>query len=208
MTGEPRIPCGHAAQPASAHANDANAHSADKASLRATLKAARRALDPLEKARRDALIGARVLAWWGAHSAREADPVLGVYWPLRGEPDLQPLYLELARAGVPLALPLVVAPDCALAFVEWVPGEAMVSDRMGVAVPAEQRMVDRPGVLLVPCLGFTTERYRLGYGGGYYDRTLEEAPRPLTVGIAYAGDLVAFAASPHDVALDWVLTEG
>ncbi|WP_229505658.1 5-formyltetrahydrofolate cyclo-ligase [Massilia genomosp. 1] len=176
--------------------------------MRATLKAARRALDPLDKARRDALIGARVLAWWRAHSTREADQVLGVYWPLRGEPDLQPLYLELARAGVPLALPLVVAPDSALAFVAWVPGEAMVSDRMGVAVPAEQRMVDRPGLLLVPCLGFTAERYRLGYGGGYYDRTLEDAPRPVTVGVAYQADQVAFAEGQHDVALDVVLTEG
>ncbi|NHZ93393.1 5-formyltetrahydrofolate cyclo-ligase [Massilia sp. CCM 8733] len=207
MTGEPRIPCGHAAQPASAHANDAIAHIADKASLRATLKAARRALDPLEKARLDALIGARVLAWWRGHTAAGAAALLGVYWPLRGEPDLQPLYAELARAGVPLALPLVVAPDCALAFVEWVPGEAMVSDRMGVAVPAVQRVVDRPGVLLVPCLGFTEERFRLGYGGGYYDRTLEKEPRPVTVGIAYAGDQVAFAAGPHDVALDCVITE-
>lgn len=207
MTGEPRIPCGHAAQPASAHANDAIAHIIDKASLRATLKAARRAADPLEKARLDALIGARVLAWWRSHGAGATDQVLGVYWPLRGEPDLQPVYLELASAGVRLALPLVVAPDCALAFVEWVPGEAMVSDRMGVAVPAVQRVVDRPGVLLVPCLGFTAERYRLGYGGGYYDRTLEQEPRPVTVGVAYAGDRVAFAAGQHDVALDWVITE-
>jgi 5,10-methenyltetrahydrofolate synthetase len=175
--------------------------------LRAALKAARRALDPLEKARRDALIGARVLAWWQGHTAGKTAPLLGVYWPLRGEPDLQPLYLELAGAGVPLALPLVVAPDAALAFVEWTPGEAMVSDRMGVAVPAVQRMVERPGVLLVPCLGFTAERYRLGYGGGYYDRTLEAQPRPLTVGIAYAADRVAFAGARHDVALDVVITE-
>ena len=207
MTGEPRIPCGHAAQPASAHSNDAIAHSADKAVLRAALKAARRALDPLEKARRDALIGARVLAWWQGHTAGKTAPLLGVYWPLRGEPDLQPLYLELAGAGVRLALPLVVAPDSALAFVEWTPGEAMVSDRMGVAVPAVQRVVERPGVLLVPCLGFTAERYRLGYGGGYYDRTLEAQPRPLTVGIAYAADRVAFAGARHDVALDVVITE-
>lgn len=212
MTGEPRIPCGHAALPASAHANDAIAHIADKASLRAALKAARRARDPVEKARLDALIGARVLAWWHAHGAGEggagADPGLGVYWPLRGEPDLQPLYAELARAGVRLALPLVVAPDCPLAFVAWVPGEPMASDRMGVAVPALQRLVDRPGVLLVPCLGFTQERFRLGYGGGYYDRTLEKEPRPVTVGIAYSGDQVAFAAGPHDVPLDWVIAEG
>lgn len=171
------------------------------------LKAARRALDPVQKAQRDAAIGARVLAWWRGRTAGEA-ALLGVYWPLRGEPDLHPLYAELARAGVRLALPLVVAPDTALAFVEWVPGEAMLSDRMGVAVPALRRVLERPPVLLVPCLGFTAERYRLGYGGGYYDRTLEALPRPYTVGIAYAGDQVAFAGAQHDVALDLLITEG
>jgi 5-formyltetrahydrofolate cyclo-ligase len=207
MTGEPRIPCGHAALPASAHANDAIAHIADKASLRALLKAARRARDPQEKAGLDALIGARVLAWWQDHGAPCAGARLGVYWPLRGEPDLQPLYRELARAGVPLALPLVLAPERALAFLEWVPGEAMADDRMGVAVPAQQRPVARPAVLLVPCLGFTAARLRLGYGGGYYDRTLEALPRPLTVGVAYAADQVVFGADRYDVALDLVLTE-
>ncbi|MDQ1924753.1 5-formyltetrahydrofolate cyclo-ligase [Massilia pseudoviolaceinigra] len=207
MTGEPRIPCGHAALPASANSHAAFAHGADKAALRAMLKAARRALDPLQKAQRDAAIAARVLAWWQGRMAGGAAAVLGVYWPLRGEPDLQPVYAELAGAGVRLALPLVVAPDTALAFVEWVPGEDMLSDRMGVAVPAAQRVLDRPPVLLVPCLGFTAERYRLGYGGGYYDRTLEALPRPYTVGIAYAGDQVEFAGAQHDVALDVVITE-
>ncbi|NHZ77859.1 5-formyltetrahydrofolate cyclo-ligase [Massilia sp. CCM 8695] len=207
MTGEPRIPCASAALPASANSHAAFAHGADKAALRTMLKAARRALDPVQKAQRDAAIGARVLAWWRGRTAGEA-ALLGVYWPLRGEPDLHPLYAELARAGVRLALPLVVAPDTALAFVEWVPGEAMLSDRMGVAVPALRRVLERPPVLLVPCLGFTAERYRLGYGGGYYDRTLEALPRPYTVGIAYAGDQVAFAGAQHDVALDLLITEG
>lgn len=172
------------------------------------LKAARRALDPLQKAQRDAAIAARVLAWWQGRTAGGAAAVLGVYWPLRGEPDLHPVYAELASAGVRLALPLVVAPDTALAFVEWVPGEDMLSDRMGMAVPAVQRVLERPPVLLVPCLGFNAERYRLGYGGGYYDRTLEALPRPYTVGIAYAGDQVEFAGAQHDVALDVVMTEG
>ncbi|MCE3607858.1 5-formyltetrahydrofolate cyclo-ligase [Massilia sp. P8910] len=207
MTGEPRIPCGPAALPASANANAAFAHGADKAALRAMLKAARRALDPAQKAQRDAAIGARVLAWWRDRAAGGGAAPLGVYWPLRGEPDLHPVYADLARAGVRLALPLVVAPDTALAFVEWVPGEDMLSDRMGVAVPARRRVLERPPVLLVPCLGFTAERYRLGYGGGYYDRTLEALPRPYTVGIAYAGDRVEFAGARHDVALDVVMTE-
>ncbi len=83
----------------------------------------------------------------------------------------------------------------------------MQLDRMGVAVPAQLRMVARPPALLVPCLGFNAQRYRLGYGGGFYDRTLEALPRPLTVGVAYAADLAQFASAAHDVALDIILTE-
>ena len=65
-----------------------------------------------------------------------------------------------------------------------------------------------PAALLVPCLGFNEERYRLGYGGGYYDRTLEHAPRPRTLGIAYACLQAQFASGPYDIALDHIVTEG
>jgi 5,10-methenyltetrahydrofolate synthetase len=195
MTGDPRIPCDTAGLPAGS--------SAGKALLRRALLGARGALDPALKAEWDAAIVARVVAWWRAHRA----PALGVYWPLRGEPDLSAAYVELAQAGVQLALPVVVARDAALAFTAWTPGEAMLKDGMGVAVPAALRPMPRPPALLVPCLGFNPQGYRLGYGGGYYDRTLEEAPRPLTLGIAYAFSAAAFDSAPHDVALDAIVTE-
>lgn len=198
MTGEPRIPRSDGASLAP------NAHKAHKDSLRRTLASLRRALDPQQKAAWDALIVARVLAWWRAQDQAAA---LGVYWPLRGEPDLAPAYAELARAGTRLALPVVVDRDAPLAFAEWLPGEALVKDAMGVAVPAALRLTGRPGALLVPCLGFNAQGYRLGYGGGYYDRTLAAAPRPLTAGIAYACLEADFAGAPHDVALDLVITE-
>jgi 5-formyltetrahydrofolate cyclo-ligase len=175
----------------------------DKATLRKALLARRRALEPAQTAAWDAQIGARVLAWTRAH----APPTLGVYWALPGEVELAPVYAELARGGMRLALPVVLERHCALAFADWVPGEAMVKDRMGVAVPAQLRLVPRPGALLVPCLGFNAERFRLGYGGGFYDRTLAEAPRPLTAGVAYACLAAPFASAPHDVALDAILTE-
>ncbi|MDT1883830.1 5-formyltetrahydrofolate cyclo-ligase, partial [Acinetobacter baumannii] len=76
------------------------------------------------------------------------------------------------------------------------------TDRLGVAVPSDLRMVERPPALLVPCLGFNAQGYRVGYGGGFYDRTLAPAPRPATVGIAYACQLVAFDGDVHDVPLD------
>ena len=183
MTGEPRIP--------------------DKGALRTALLAQRRALDPQQKAMWDAVLNARVLDW-----AQQAGVVqLGVYWPLRGEPDLQPAYAELARRGVLLVLPVVVARDAALGFAAWTPGEAMIKDSMGVAVPEALRPVPAPPALLVPCLGYNTGRYRLGYGGGYYDRTLAGPDRPFTVGIAYAATLAPFDGASHDVALDLILNE-
>ena len=175
----------------------------DKAALRQALAARRAQLDPALKAAWDAVIGQRVLAWWRASTV----DMLGVYWPLRGEPDLAAAYATLAAAGAPLALPVVLARGAALGFAEWIPGEAMLKDAMGVAVPATLRMVARPPALLVPCLGFNPQGYRLGYGGGYYDRTLEQPPRPKTAGVAYACLQAAFDNAPHDVALDVVLTE-
>ena len=131
-----------------------------------------------------------------------------MYWPLRDEPDLHAAYAELARLGARLLLPVVVAKDQALEFAEWRIGEAMVKDAMGVAVPAELRLqAAYPPALLVPCLGFNPQGYRLGYGGGFYDRTLARQPRPRTLGIAYSCLEAAFAGDAHDVALDRVLTE-
>ncbi len=199
MTGDPRIPCGPAALPAS---DTPDARSA-KDVLRRSLALARASIDPARKAEWDAAIGAQLLAWWRAQPV----PALGVYWPLRGEADLSSAYAELAQAGVRLALPVVLARDAALGFADWRPGEAMVKDTMGVAVPADLRMVERPPALLVPCLGFNQEGYRLGYGGGYYDRTLELEPRPVTLGIAYACQAAQFAGAAHDVALDRIITE-
>jgi 5-formyltetrahydrofolate cyclo-ligase len=199
MTGHSRIPCAPPAQPASGPA-DAKS---DKAVLRRALAASRAAIDPARKAEWDAAIGARLVAWWRTQRV----PALGVYWPLRGEADLSVAYSELAQAGVRLALPVVLARDAALGFADWQPGEAMLKDTMGVLVPADLRMVALPPALLVPCLGFNGERYRLGYGGGYYDRTLEHPPRPFTLGIAYACLAAQFVTGPHDVALDRIITE-
>ncbi|WP_223464775.1 5-formyltetrahydrofolate cyclo-ligase [Massilia soli] len=175
----------------------------EKAALRKTLAAARKALDPVQKQQWDARICANVLAWWDAGKPGH----IGVYWPLAGEPDLHPAYAALARAGVRLALPVVHQKDAALGFAHWEPGEAMVRDRMGVAVPQLLRPVERPQTLMIPCLGFNRHGYRLGYGGGYYDRTLAPHPRPLTLGIAYALAAASFADDPHDVALDLIITE-
>jgi 5,10-methenyltetrahydrofolate synthetase len=205
MTGESRIPCGSDGLPdsASSVAGEKQDAKAAKAALRKALRTARGALDPAIKVQWDAHIGAQVLAWWRLRQVGS----MGVYWPLAGEPDLRAAYGELARAGVRLALPVVMERDAPLAFVEWTPGEPMIPDEMGVQVPAQLRFVERPPALLIPCLGFNEEGYRLGYGGGYYDRTLEGRPRPHTLGIAYSNQQAVFGHAPHDVPLDVVVTE-
>lgn len=195
MTDDPRIPRASAEPLAPA--------AIAKADLRKQLLAARRGIDAPTRAAWDRAIGARVLAWWRARRVE----ALGVYWPLRDEPDLHAAYAELARLGVRLLLPVVVEKHAALEFAQWRIGEAMVRDAMGVAVPAQLRMEATPPALLVPCLGFNRDGYRLGYGGGFYDRTLARAPRPMTVGIAYACMAADFGGDAHDIALDQVLTE-
>lgn len=214
MSGKPRIPCSAAAQPApSAHkrtsaelVNPAVDPPLDKSALRRELLSARASIGAAQKTAWDAAIGARVLAWWDEQAAA-GRATLGVYWPLRGEPDLAATYAALAARGVRLALPVVIERDAALAFAAWTPGEALLRDAMGVAVPAERRLVARPEALLIPCLGYNGERFRLGYGGGYYDRTLAALPRPATAGVAYRCLQADFASAPHDIALDRVLTE-
>jgi len=201
MTGDQRIPRASATPPDEAASDDSQQQS--KMLLRNTLKARRRAIDPHRKLAWDDRIGAQVLAWWRANPQAS----LGVYWPLAGEPDLRPAYAEIAAQGVRLALPVVVESNAPLGFAEWVPGEPTETDRLGVAVPRDLRMVERPPALLVPCLGFNALGYRVGYGGGFYDRTLAPAPRPATVGVAYACQLVEFDGDAHDVPLDRVITE-
>ena len=193
MTSIPRIPRSDAVSPVR------------KADLRKQLLAARRALDSDVRAAWDRAIGDQVVAWWRA----EQPAALGVYWPLRDEPDLHAAYAELAHLGARLLLPVVVQKDAALEFAEWSIGEEMVKDKMGVAVPADLRLqAAYPPALLVPCLGFNPQGYRLGYGGGFYDRTLaRHAPRPQTLGIAYQCLQVPFASDGHDVALDRIITE-
>ena len=174
-----------------------------KQDLRRVLLTQRQDLTPVQRARHDAALGRRLLAWCAQHPSA----CLGVYWPISGEPDLREAYAELARGGQDLALPVVVGRDVPLAFAAWAPGEPLEQGAMKVPVPqAPQRFVT-PDVLLIPCVGFNKARLRLGYGGGFYDRTLACAPRPLAVGVAYQCTLAEFEGDAHDIALDAVLTE-
>lgn len=171
--------------------------------MRKELLSTRRNIPATTRAQWDADICRHIVTWW--QEARVQ--ALGVYWPLKDEPDLHPAYAELARLGVQLLLPVVLKKDAPLEFALWQSGEPLVKDTMGIAVPAHLRITPYPPALLVPCLGFNAQGYRLGYGGGFYDRTLEKAPRPATVGIAYRCLAADFGSDGHDVALDRIVTE-
>jgi 5,10-methenyltetrahydrofolate synthetase len=212
MTGKPSIPPSPAAQaeqdsaPDGALGNILNVASPppeDKGQLRKRMLAQRRAIDPRDKTSWDDAIGARLLALLERLPQRD----WGVYWPLKGEPDLMTAYPLLAARGVRLYLPVVVERDAPLAFAAWTPGEGMHKDSMGIAVPESLRLGYKPNLLLIPCLGWNKEKYRLGYGGGFYDRTLAQPEPPLTVGVAYACMQTSFASEAHDVALDLMITE-
>jgi 5-formyltetrahydrofolate cyclo-ligase len=175
----------------------------EKHQLRKKLLAARKAMTPEEKAWRDKAIGERLLEWLEANPA----DCIGVYWPTQGEPDLTGIYPLLAERGMQLALPVVVERDAPLAFHAWGPGEMLVAGAHGVMAPAEGGQRSMPDLLVLPCVGFNAAGYRLGYGGGYYDRTLGLAQPPRAVGVAYALCEAGFAAGEHDVAMEAVLTE-
>lgn len=175
----------------------------EKHQLRKKLLAARRAMPPEEKAWRDKAIGERLLAWLEANPAER----VGVYWPIQGEPDLTGVYRVLAERGVRLALPVVVERNAPLVFYPWRPEDKLVADAHGVMAPVERSVAVKPGLLVVPCAGFNAGGYRLGYGGGYYDRTLAAEKPPRTVGIAYAMCEAEFATDAHDVRMGTVITE-
>lgn len=175
----------------------------EKHELRKKLLAMRKAMAPEEKASRDKAIGERLLAWLGENPAAS----IGVYWPTQGEPDLTGVYRVLDERGVRLALPVVVRRDAPLVFYSWQPGDELVADAYGVLAPMKRREAIEPDLLVLPCVGFDSVGYRLGYGGGYYDRTLGINRPPRTAGIAYAMCKAEFAVGAHDVRMGMVITE-
>ncbi len=161
-----------------------------------------------------------------AHVLRDCPPPAGAVvsgvWPLGGEIDLRPLMEALHIAGHPIVLPVTPPRGLALTFRLWRPGDTMVRERFGTMVPVEQPVegVDTPPVgnapvpefLLVPLLAFDRRGHRLGYGAGYYDRTLAALrtthARCFALGCAFASQEVgAVPVGPNDVALDAVATE-
>jgi 5-formyltetrahydrofolate cyclo-ligase len=137
----------------------------------------------------------------------EAGTLIGFYWPFKGEYDPRGVIRLLHAQKVRLALPVVVRKAEPLIFREWWPGITMASGLWNIPVPAAGEPV-APSLLLVPVVGFDRQNYRLGYGGGYYDRTLAAAGRPRTVGVGFEHSQIAtIYPQPHDIPMDQVITE-
>lgn len=132
--------------------------------------------------------------------------VVGLYWPFRAEIDVRPLARTLIAAGTRIGLPVVVEPKAPVQFREWAPGTPMTRGVWDIPVPEGTREVF-PACLVVPLVGFDAAGYRLGYGGGYYDRTLG-ARRCWAVGLGLdLGRLDSIRPLGHDIPMDGIVTE-
>lgn len=179
-------------------------------------------LDAWRKARRAdltnrrAAIAAKDRAAWDATIAGhlrtliagERPGVIGFYWPMRGEFDARPLIEELLAGEWRAALPVVVGRDRPLEFRDWTPETEMVRGVLNIMVPREGAPV-LPDVILAPLVGFDAAKYRLGNGGGYFDRTLAALdPPPTAVGVGYSlARLDTIQPQPHDRPMDAIVTE-
>ena len=132
---------------------------------------------------------------------------LGFYWPVRGEFDPRHVvkdWLSLNTANV-ACLPVIVKKNKPMIFREWFPGQPMTKGTFNIDVPDKKNRVLIPNILLVPTLGFNQKNFRLGYGGGYYDRTLAQF-NAFTIGLCFEhGRSSEIVEEQHDIPLDLII---
>lgn len=134
--------------------------------------------------------------------------VLGIYWPFRGEIDVRDIARSHIAAGGVVALPVVVTKAAPLEFWRWTPEMKLARGVWNIPIPPQRDPVV-PDTLIVPPVAFDSRCFRLGYGGGYYDRTLAALPRrPYCIGLGYAQfQLETIHPQPHDVPMDVIITD-
>ncbi|CAH2784681.1 MAG: 5-formyltetrahydrofolate cyclo-ligase (EC [uncultured Caballeronia sp.] len=185
------------------------AKSEPKSALRATLLERREAQSEQPgQAAKDESLATRLQEVLERHPAR----CIGFCWPVAGEFDARDAMARWLAADTAheAALPVIVKPHAPMVFHAWRADAPMKEGRYRIPVPAEEKVVV-PDLLLIPCVGFDADRYRLGYGGGYFDHTLAAWPdgeRPLTIGIVYeSGKCGRLPREAHDMPLDAIVTE-
>ena len=178
--------------------------SQDKKLLRKQLQAERQALP--DRLRRAAQLQEVLRVWLVSRH----ETAIGGYWPIKGEFDPLPALYRWSEveASRRIGLPVIDRQSKQLRFHVWYPGCPMEDDAYGIPKPKDTEQFD-PQLLLVPCVGYGPNGFRLGYGGGFYDRTLAALnPRPYAVGVGYAHGFIPWLEpEPHDVPLDAILNE-
>ncbi len=187
-----------------------NPKAQEKKALRKTLIELRNAL-PDRLMREDLL--QRTLRIW---LVGRPDTVIGAYWPIKGEFDPLPALHRWKEDGElveqpqlrRIGLPVVNKETMTMTFHAWYPGCPMEEDAFGIPKPKDTEVIV-PTLLFSPCVGYGPGGYRLGYGGGFYDRMLATLkPRPFTVGLGFGvGFVPDFEAEPHDIPLNAILNE-
>jgi 5-formyltetrahydrofolate cyclo-ligase len=186
-------------------------------SLPASLETKKAMLRAAALAKRDALSGGQRMAAAQAIALRglpiEIMPgtVVAGYSPIRSEIDPAPLMQELAARGMRLALPVIAARDAPLGFRLWAADDKLLRGPLGILEPSPDAAEIVPDIVLVPLAAFDRWGHRIGYGAGHYDRTLarlRDSQKIIAIGLAFAvQEIETIPALPHDVALDYVLTE-
>lgn len=171
---------------------------------RTRLLAQRMALDVEERKARSE----RIAAALDGALARVSGRIISAYWPFRGEPDLRNWMIKVIERGGRVALPVVIKKGWPLEFRIWSPGDPLERGVWNILVPAHGPSV-QPSIVIAPLLGFDEANYRLGYGGGFFDRTLAAMPRkPFVIGVGYSGTgLRTIFPQAHDIAMDIIVTD-
>lgn len=194
--------------------------------LRNLFKQQRNNLDSKALSRGALLMRGRLFAWVSSNQTllkeqgRKPFKTIAAYWPIQNEPDLIPLLRQLSKDyGYDVCLPVVMGKDKPLQFNVWQPDSEMQTGDYGIPYPIGP-VAASPDIMLVPTLGFTRNGDRIGYGGGYYDRTIhhirQNNPNCITIGVAWAcndindavySDLLPYEPQKHDQQLDAIITD-
>lgn len=187
--------------PSAEHAPD---HGVFRAALRREKLAARLALDPAAHAALSAGLEQHLAALLSPLQPQ----ILAFCAPVRGEFDARPLVSRLIDRGWQAAMPVVTAADAPMSFHAWTPSSEMGADRYGIPIPQDGAVLI-PDIVLLPLVAFDAQGFRLGYGGGCFDRTLAAmVPRPQAIGVGFElGQVPDIRPQPHDIGLDAVVTE-
>jgi 5,10-methenyltetrahydrofolate synthetase len=169
---------------------------------RRSIMTTRDALPAPTRAQAEKAMAQHLQCWLVQHSPT----VLAAYVAIKSEADCRDWLSQTLRAGVRVALPVVERHAEPLVFRQW-NGETLTErDLTGLPAPLQGQVL-KPDALLIPCVGFNAQGYRLGYGGGYYDRTLALLPGVRTAGLAFSLQQAEFTPDTHDIALHSVITE-